>query len=63
MVIRGDERQLRGIPCSSAVRASIRLDFRGDPADEIIAATSLVHGVHLLTRDTRIRASKIVPLP
>ena len=43
-------------------RASTRLDFRGDPADEIIAATSLVHGVPLLTRDRRIRRSKIVPL-
>jgi PIN domain nuclease of toxin-antitoxin system len=43
-------------------RASTRLDFRGDPADELIAATSLVHGVPLLTRDRRIRRSKIVPL-
>jgi PIN domain nuclease of toxin-antitoxin system len=43
---------------ASALR---RLDFRSDPADEIIAATSLAHGVPLLTRDTRILASKIVP--
>ena len=43
-------------------RASTRLDFRGDPADELIAATSLVHGVPLLTRDRRIRRSKMVPL-
>src|SRR5438876_6011768 len=27
------------------------LDFDSDPADEIIAATSLVHGIPLLTRD------------
>ncbi len=40
---------------------STRLDFSGDPADELIAATSLVHGVPLLTRDRRIRASRIVP--
>ena len=38
------------------------LDFRGDPADELIAATSIAHRVPLLTRDTAIRKSKIVPL-
>ena len=41
---------------------SVRLDFRGDPADEIIAATSVVHDVPLLTRDRVIRKSKLVPL-
>lgn len=41
---------------------STRLDFEGDPADEIIAATSIVHKVPLLTRDRRIRTSRIVPL-
>lgn len=40
---------------------STRLDFRGDPADEIIAATSVVHRVPLLTRDRRIRGSSVVP--
>ena len=40
---------------------STRLDFSGDPADELIAATSVVHRVPLLTRDRRIRASRIVP--
>jgi PIN domain nuclease of toxin-antitoxin system len=43
-------------------RAIARLDFKADPADEIIAATSLVHRVPLLTRDTRILASRVVPL-
>jgi PIN domain nuclease of toxin-antitoxin system len=43
-------------------RQSTRLDFASDPADELIAATSVVHNVPLLTRDRRIRASKIVPL-
>ena len=38
------------------------LDFRSDPADEIIAATSIVYGHPLLTRDARIRGSRIVPL-
>ena len=50
-------------PLDLAVCRRIRtLDFRGDPADEIIAATSLVHQASLLTRDRRIRASKLVPL-
>ena len=43
-------------------RLSTRLDYRGDPADELIGATSVVHGVALLTRDGAIRKSKIVPL-
>lgn len=38
------------------------LDFEGDPADEIIAATSIVHKVPLLTRDRAIKKSKKVPL-
>ncbi len=38
------------------------LDFRSDPADEIIAATSIVHRVPLVTRDKRIRRSRKVPL-
>lgn len=43
-------------------RASVRLDFKSDPADELIAASSLVHQVPLMTRDKRILRSKIVPL-
>lgn len=43
-------------------RTSVRLDFKGDPADEIIAATSIVHDIPLVTRDRVIRRSKIVPL-
>jgi len=46
----------------AVAQASTRLDFRGDPADELIAATSVVHSVPLLTRDKRIRRSKMVPL-
>ena len=38
------------------------LDFSSDPADEIIAATSLVHNVPLLTRDRRMLKSRLVPL-
>ncbi len=36
------------------------LDFGSDPADEIIAATSLAHNVPLLTRDRRILRSKVL---
>ena len=43
-------------------RAIRHLDFRGDPADELIAATSLVHHVPLVTRDRRILRSRRVPL-
>ena len=43
-------------------RAIHRLDFRGDPADEIIAATSLVHNVPLVTRNRQILKSRSVPL-
>ena len=38
------------------------LDFNSDPADEIIAATSLVHRVPLMTRDRKMRRSRVVPL-
>ena len=38
------------------------LDFKGDPADEIIAATSIRHRVPLVTRDREILKSKVVPL-
>lgn len=41
---------------------STRLDYSGDPADELIGATAVVHNVPLLTRDRRIRGSRIVPL-
>jgi PIN domain nuclease of toxin-antitoxin system len=43
-------------------RTSTRLDVRGDPADELIAATSVVHDVPLLTRDRVLRRSRRVPL-
>jgi PIN domain nuclease of toxin-antitoxin system len=42
--------------------ASTHLDISSDPADEIVAATSVVHRVPLLTRDKRLRRSKLVPL-
>ena len=36
------------------------LDFESDPADELIAATSLTYRVPLMTRDRRIRKSKLL---
>jgi len=42
--------------------ASTHLDVRGDPADELIAATSMVHDIPLVTRDAVLRRSRIVPL-
>ena len=38
------------------------LDFKGDPADKIIGATSAVLRIPLVTRDRHIRRSKRVPL-
>jgi PIN domain nuclease of toxin-antitoxin system len=56
-------RKLTVIPISIEIaRRSCELDFSSDPADEIIAATSLVEGIPLLTRDQRIRRSRMVPL-
>ena len=46
----------------AVAQASTRLDFRSDPADEIIAATSIVHSVPLLTRDHLLRQSSLIPL-
>ena len=43
-------------------QASVELDFAADPADELIAATSVVHRVRLMTRDRRMLKSKVVPL-
>jgi PIN domain nuclease of toxin-antitoxin system len=48
-------------PITRQVCLNLRaLDFQSDPADEIIAATSLTHQIPLLTRDSRIRRSKAV---
>jgi PIN domain nuclease of toxin-antitoxin system len=38
------------------------LDVRSDPADELIAATSVVHRVPLLTRDRKLARSTRIPL-
>lgn len=55
-------RRLTVFPITMEIaRQSIALDFRSDPADEIIAATSIVEGIPLLTRDQKILGSKLVP--
>ena len=38
-----------------AVRAGQLQDFHGDPADRILAATAIDHGVPLATKDRRIQ--------
>jgi PIN domain nuclease of toxin-antitoxin system len=56
-------RRIHAWPLSLDVcRAIEQLDFQSDPADEIIAATSIVHQVPLVTRDRKLRNSKVVPL-
>lgn len=55
-------RYLTVLPISAQIaRQSIALDFRSDPADELIAATSIVEKIPLLTRDKRILKSRMVP--
>lgn len=39
-----------------------KLDFDSDPADEIIASTSIVHRVPLMTRDHVLLKSRRIPL-
>jgi PIN domain nuclease of toxin-antitoxin system len=55
--------QIRIIPIDINIARCVRLlDFRSDPADEIISATSIQLDVPLVTRDERLLASKVVPL-
>ena len=55
--------QLHVWPITLEIANTIRaLDFTSDPADELIAATSLCHRIPLVTRDGHIRKSKVVPL-
>src|SRR5262245_3097561 len=56
-------RQITIIPINLEIaRRSTQLDFHSDPADEIIAATSIVEQIPLLTRDKKLLKSKLVPL-
>lgn len=59
----GASSMMHAWPMDLAVaRSPIRPDFRGDPADELIAATSVVHGIPLAACDRTIRSSSVVPL-
>lgn len=42
-------------------RRSRNLDISGDPADELIAATSVIENIPLITRDRALLSSKMVP--
>ena len=56
-------RRLHTWPLSWDVcRQSCSLDVSADPADELIAATSIVHRIPLVTRDRVLRRSRLVPL-
>ncbi|MBK8466409.1 MAG: type II toxin-antitoxin system VapC family toxin [Chloracidobacterium sp.] len=56
-------RHLTIIPITIQIaRQSTKLDFASDPADELIAATSIVERIPLLTRDKKILKSRVVPL-
>lgn len=56
-------RHLTIFPITTQIaRKSTELDFASDPADEIIAATSVVESIPLVTRDRKILKSRIVPL-
>ncbi len=55
--------QLLVWPVTPPVCLKLRLlDFESDPADELIAATSLAYDVPLVTRDVRIHSSKLLKL-
>jgi PIN domain nuclease of toxin-antitoxin system len=48
-------------PEIAAAGAELDRGFPKDPADRLIAATALVHGISLITKDTPIRQSGVVP--
>ncbi len=53
------------LPITARIAASsvqLPAGFHSDPADQIIVATALVHGLRLLTLDDRIRAWGKVPV-
>ena len=44
-------------------RQSCYLDVKSDPADELIAATSIIQNIPLVTRDRKLLRSKQIPFP
>jgi PIN domain nuclease of toxin-antitoxin system len=47
-------------PVIAALAAQFPIDFPGDPADRLIAATARAEGIQLITADERIRGSTLV---
>lgn len=63
VLFRRSLRHLTVVPITIQIaRKSTELDFTSDPADELIAATSIVERMPLLTRDRKILKSRLVPL-
>ena len=58
--------ELTVLPLTPAIASTVAtLEGRGfhkDPADQIIVATSLVHGLRLISNDTRIQQWNQVPM-
>jgi PIN domain nuclease of toxin-antitoxin system len=63
--LRAVERNFTVFPVTSEIAdraASFSTRYPRDPADRVIGATALVHGLQLITRDEQIRASGEVPV-
>ena len=57
-------RQIHTWPLTFSIcRQSCDLDISSDPADELIAATSVIENVPLVTRDRTLLGSKMIPFP
>ena len=58
--------ELRVLPITPAIAAKVAqlesLGFHKDPADQLIVATALVHGLRLISNDTLIRQWGGVPM-
>jgi PIN domain nuclease of toxin-antitoxin system len=51
------------VPIDLEVLSALNIiDFKSDPADELIAATSIARGYPLVTRDSKLLKSKKTPL-
>jgi PIN domain nuclease of toxin-antitoxin system len=53
--------RIRTIPLTPAIAAtavSLPSSFPGDPADRLIYATAIEHGVRLITKDRRLRSHR-----
>jgi PIN domain nuclease of toxin-antitoxin system len=58
--------ELTVLPITSAIASTVATlessGFHKDPADQIIVATALVHGLRLISNDTRIRQWNGLPM-